>query len=91
MKKYLSIVLFLTVLLTVNSSKALVGGPNLTNTDISLPGEIVSGSTIVVNTTTTYQGGVVPSMGEVTFLNIQRDDTRTSNRWYNHTSNCSSY
>jgi len=70
MKRYLFIVLFLSVLISFHSTNALVGGPGMTITLLSVPSEIQDGDTITINSTTSFQSGGFPPMGEVTFLKI---------------------
>ena len=70
MKRYLFIVLFLSVLISFHSTNALVGGPGMTITVLSVPSEIQDGDTITINSTTSLQSGGFPPMGEVTFLKI---------------------
>ena len=73
MKRILLIVL-LAVLFS-QSGTAAVGGPTPTFTALSVPGSMTPGDVIIVNSTTTLQGGGFPLLGDVTFLKISENMT----------------
>jgi len=73
MKKFLLIILL--AVLFIQSGTAAVGGPTPTITALSVPGSITPGDIIIVNSTTTLQGGGFPLLGDVIFLKISDNMT----------------